>query len=448
MFSLGDLPGDLLTSIFEFVDEEDLPNIAVVNRSFNEAATPFLYRTISYDSKDRAKTPISTLNENRHLASHVQHFAIESLPSRHGRGHSLDAHHYDVRECVQILELCNGLRRFRVDSGCSTWQIRTFLPVLLRKALLQDVELLCASVITEQDDILTLTSLRNLRRIALKEPSWQLINKLPGWANSLRKSLRSVEITSSDCLNSEVLEDIIVHLPDLKELKIMSCFKINHDDILDMTKHTPLLENLNLTVWLNPGTNQSVNVGDIGHLRYLTLDMKNGSDKTHCTPYWKGFLTGIRKLGSRLRGLTLHPLRKVIIGVSFVKHIRRTHGSSLSLLELRNVVVSSKVLGAICSNLSQLEELALTINGSSIVRFAEAFALSSSLRIIRNIPDRTSQSQTTLNNHHVREIAKLAFSVTIIECQGRKWNIMRNVNKPKDFAILYAAKGTKGTRQI
>ena len=51
MISLGDLPGDVLSLIFDLVDEVDLPNIAIVNWSFNEAATPLLYRTVNYNSK-------------------------------------------------------------------------------------------------------------------------------------------------------------------------------------------------------------------------------------------------------------------------------------------------------------------------------------------------------------------------------------------------------------
>ena len=42
-----------------------------------------------------------------------------------------------------------------------------------------------------------LTSLRRLRRVALKEPSWQLINKLPEWM-ALNTSLSVLEITVSN----------------------------------------------------------------------------------------------------------------------------------------------------------------------------------------------------------------------------------------------------------
>ncbi len=57
-------------------------------------------------------------------------------------------------------------------------------------------------------------------------------------------------------------------------------------------------------------------------------------------------------------------------------------------------------------------------------QFAEAFARSTTLRSIRNITDRSDQSQTTLNNLHVRRIASTALSVTSIECQGRKWDVI------------------------
>jgi len=215
-----------------------------------------------------------------------------------------------------------------------------------------------------------------------------------------------------------------------------------------MTRHTQLLQKLCLSIWLDAGVLPNLCVKTLGSLEHLTLDMRNGLDKAQCTPLWKDLLTSTKDSGSKLTSVTLHPLRKVIVGVAFVKHIAKCHGSSLRVLELRNIVLSTKVLDVICARFSVLEEMEMMMHGSSMTRFAEAFASSSTLRYLRNITDRTAQSQSTLSNSHVREIASIAPNIRSIECQGRKWEIMRNLENPDDYAILYTARGFRGARRI
>ncbi len=48
MISIGSLHGDILSLIFEFVDEMDLSNVVLVNNAFHDAGTPLLYRTLSF----------------------------------------------------------------------------------------------------------------------------------------------------------------------------------------------------------------------------------------------------------------------------------------------------------------------------------------------------------------------------------------------------------------
>ena len=76
--------------------------------------------------------------------------------------------------------------------------MHSVLQVLSSKSSLQDIELSCEYTIPEQDGLDVLTSLRRLRRVALKEPSWQLINKLPEWMAALNTSLSVLEVTVSN----------------------------------------------------------------------------------------------------------------------------------------------------------------------------------------------------------------------------------------------------------
>jgi len=94
----------------------------------------------------------------------------------------------------------------------------------------------------------TLAKLGKIEKLSLDFGSWEVMDVLPRWAESIGKSLTTLTLYMSTELNNTVLEKALSHLPRLLGLHIIGCPNIDHVKVLKLISHTPLLESLAFTV--------------------------------------------------------------------------------------------------------------------------------------------------------------------------------------------------------
>lgn len=186
-----DIPLELLIVIFDFVlNPSHLAAFCLVNRAFNQFATPVLYRHIyifpwyKY-SKLKVFSLFRTLVESPHLAAYIQTLEIRDFPKEIFTVN----HSYLLGCCARAIRQCTNLRSctWTKDGSISS----ELLESLLNCQQLRELEINGNSA---EYDPLILTQFQSLRKISLIMPSVHVLNVLPLWIKASGPTLRNLRI--------------------------------------------------------------------------------------------------------------------------------------------------------------------------------------------------------------------------------------------------------------
>ncbi|GLB39748.1 hypothetical protein LshimejAT787_0702580 [Lyophyllum shimeji] len=430
MVSADSLNLDVLELIFAHLSGNDLPAVALVSKSFLAGVIPRLYRTLSFrihhaKRYSKASTSFATILAHPDLAVHVQHIDIRYAPIYHDRPHP-----DFIRECTRTLELCDNLKSFVYTPSAT----QAILPMLQGKDRLRDIRI-NARFSTSQSA--TLAKLGKIERLTLEYGTWEVMDVLPRWTESIGRSLTSLTLYMSTSLNSAVLETALSHLPRLLALHIIGCPNVDHAKVLKLISHTPLLESLALNITEAAQPPELPSSSSLGHLRHLALEARSGMTANPASPATLlSILTHVKSSFPTLTSAALKiPDFKPEASHAVIKKLLVNHAATLQKLFFVDSIVEMRSIMEICAKSHQLEMLSLPLPMKEIMTFGAAISESKSLRtIIDSDAHVTHGPQPSLNAETVQSMMHGVRTLNRIVSDRRVWTALALAA----FAILFA----------
>jgi hypothetical protein len=204
MVTADNLNLDVLELIFAHISGNDLVAVSSVSKSFLAGVIPRLYATVYFTAKHAKRyrpgagvgpivhsrknvfstsihqimSPFLTLHNHPDLAVHVRHIDIRCPPFI-AVGQVYPSF---LSEAADALRVCKNLTSF----VCGQKILPALLSSLAGKERLEDVHI-CAAFTTTQGEMLQ--KITTLRSLTLDNPSWNVVDSLPRWAQSLQRTL-------------------------------------------------------------------------------------------------------------------------------------------------------------------------------------------------------------------------------------------------------------------
>ncbi|KAG8779619.1 hypothetical protein FRC15_010042 [Serendipita sp. 397] len=203
MVSADNLPFDVLPLIFANVPgRKDLLSVALVSKSFNGAATPLIYGSITINVSvtkkltKRAQSPFQTLLDRKDLYKFPRKLTITAVPLDRGRV----SERFHIVLAMALPKLVN-LSSFVFDAHLTV----SFLPALLSNlatpSQLKELSLLADNLNPQQAKLLLHIGHRtkldrggSLQKLSLRSPSTCVLGVLPEWIERNRASMTSLSI--------------------------------------------------------------------------------------------------------------------------------------------------------------------------------------------------------------------------------------------------------------
>lgn len=425
MVSADNLNLDVLEEIFSYLPHgPTLASIALVSRSFLEAVVPRLYASISFHLRHakcypEATTPFGAILSRPDLATYVRNVEILEMPKSQ-KANKLIHNATFMRECTTALKLCHNLSSFKMTvSGAAIH----FFPCIIDKLRLEKLWLHANLTPMQSESLLSLPSLRSLE---LQAGSWSVADILPKWIQtSLHRSLRHLTLYMMTDLNEDVLESALQQLPELRGLHVIGCPKADHNCVLRVARHTPLLENLSIST---SEVNKIIGLppSELSCIRNLALDSRS--------PDTQEIISAVLQyLRVTYFPLTSFKLRvsqnKVVIPLDLIKNLVEVYGHSLQRLSFLDCDVQTKSISHICKNCPRLERLDVAIPMKELGSFGKALSHAKSLRTIVDVDHHVQHGpRTNLTSDNVEFFMNYAPNLKTIVDGNRVWTRQRTQN--------------------
>ncbi|KAF8153001.1 hypothetical protein B0H34DRAFT_754140 [Crassisporium funariophilum] len=437
MVSADNLNLDVLELIFAFLSGNDLASVASVSRSFLAGVIPRLYQTISYRMRHgkgygegQTMSPFASILAHRHLAVHVRNIELRTVPTIKSQCHPAF-----VRECAEAIRICKNLKLFK----CTVPNVLpTFLPSLKEKSHLEDLTV-HANLTSDQAKMLL--KLGNLQSLTVNFATWNVVDVLPSWTESLSGTLTSltlyvmlvffftkrhalIRLQMISELNEGVLKSVLTHLPGLTGLHIVGCTKVDHVVVLHLASHTPLLESLSLTT--SESTRELIfPPSPLRHLRNLAVDTRCSATPSPSPAILIAILAYLKFSSSVLLSFTMRlPERKAVVDETFITRLLENHAHSLRRLSFLDCGVSQKSITEICKACLHLERLDVAIPSKDLMMFASNLSKSTSLKTLmevdRHVEHGVRQSIGRIDAHYM---FSKCLSLRKIITNQRIWNV-------------------------
>ncbi|KAH7919397.1 hypothetical protein BV22DRAFT_1040932 [Leucogyrophana mollusca] len=421
MVSADNLNLDVLELIFAHLAGNDLVSISLVSRSFLAGVIPRLYETVFFRARHAKKytsalrSPFVTLRTHPDLAIHVRRIDIQSAPCvTIGQ-----IHPHFVAECADAVRSCKNLSAF----NCVPRILGPLLGLLQDKERLQKLRIYAALSTKQCEQLLEIKSLQS---ITLDFPSWNVVDNLPKWVESLRRNLTHLTLYMSQDLNETVLESTVVQLPKLLGLHVVGCSKISHVVILKTVLHTPLLEELSFTV-IEPCTG-TLPRSPLHRLRHLSIDVRSTIPTT--TPGTLcAILSVIRPFSPPLKSFSLRLSdRQLTLWDPVLQDLLTSFASSLTHLALMECSIDIEAIRRICVRCTELVRLEVAFPAKDIRTFTTALAQSPMLHTLIDIGDShaTHGPRVALTPDDVRFLLRTVPNLRKIVSDSRIWTGRRN----------------------
>ncbi|KAA1474532.1 hypothetical protein DENSPDRAFT_804260 [Dentipellis sp. KUC8613] len=381
MVSADNLNYDVLELIFLFLNGPDLASVSLVSRSFLAGVTPRLYQSlVFYQSQAkrfaRVQSPFAAAIAHPGLAIHVRNIDIRAVPNTRIHSKAQPSPQF-LRDATAAVTTASNLNSF-------TCTLANIVPVFLVPLQTHErLHTLRLNAYMTADQTAQLTKIKGLKNVMLENASWQVIDALPKWAQTLAPTLQSLTIYMSRDMNPIILQTTLPHIPKLRGLYVMGCPNIDHHDVLRATAHTPELESLGFST-ANGAKPFSPHLPALRQLKHLSVDSDaNGPLAGSTLPtLWASLFAYLRTWDTPLHSLSLQLSARLLLGDAFVQELVDDHGVSLRQLSLYNCSLSTGSIEAIAEGCPQLEKLVVPVPVRDYLAFNLALAASTSLQTL------------------------------------------------------------------
>ncbi|KAG1737575.1 uncharacterized protein EDB91DRAFT_1140778 [Suillus paluster] len=419
MVTANNLNLDVLELIFAYISGNDLVAVSSVSKSFLAGVIPRLYATVSFTAKHAKRyrsggimSPFLTLRNHPDLAVHVRHINIHCTPFIV----SGQVHSNFLSETADALRACKNLTSF----VCGSRILPALLGSLQGKERLEDIHIHAAFTTTQGEMLQKITTLRSL---TLDYPTWNVVDSLTRWAQSLQRTLMHLTIFMSQEVNGVFLEALLPLLPRLRGLHIVGCSKASHTAVIKAaTTHTPSLKELSFTIFENtpPPSLFCLPTIALPSLRHLAIDVRPTSDATALT---------MSSLFVPLTSLSTLVLkfadRQLPVWSSVVDAIAPPSAVTLPLkhLALMDCAVSIDTVKKISSRCKDLERLELPLPIKDIRAFTTAISGLKGLHTFTDVGDAHASHgpRASLTRDDARFMMRSCVNLKTIVSDGRKW---------------------------
>ncbi|KAI0753357.1 hypothetical protein C8Q80DRAFT_1217526 [Daedaleopsis nitida] len=419
------LPLDVLPLILEHLsDRRDLCTCAQLSRSFHDAATPLLYRTLDVrvvtDLKRQRPTvvhPSATILKKPEYAKYVRYVRETG---------TVGFHRPDlIKACRKSLGLCVNLEGFTWSDdspeGSNEHDFVAYLDILRDLPLR---ELVIHTFYGLSDDVwTTLQDFTKLSKVSI----WCMEGKpriLQGWSEKLGESLTHLELGRCSGVPASILIAVLSHLPRLRVLRLKGAPSAA---ILEILTFLPQLETLDTEYFGNAAFGRYDDV-PAATLKELTVR----TSSVHIQGFQQ-LWTWIRRLTPRpgLESFTLNAFStqgEALIPRGFLLDMAATHKDTLKHFTADSMQMTLKDVECLCTVFPALETLScstLFTHDEAGVRYEETVASAKNLREIRMVNNWMSNAHLgnqmymqAARNSMLREDSKLrliALGCTIYE---------------------------------
>lgn len=426
MVTADNLNLDVLELIFAFISGNDLVAISSVSKSFLAGVIPCLYATISFTAKHAKRyrpeggmiSPFLTLRNHPDLAVHVRHIDIHCAPFiAVGQ-----VHPKFLSETADALQICKNLTSF----VCGPRILPALLGSLQGKERLQDLHIYASLTTTQGEMLQKITTLRSL---TLDYPTWNVVDSLTRWAQSLQLTLSHLTIFMSQEVNGIFLEVLLPLLPRLRGLHVIGCPKASHTVVIKAaTTHTPLLKEFSFTVFENtpPPSLFCLPTITLPSLRHLAIDVRPTSDVTAVT--LSSLLVSLTSLSTLVLKFADHqlPIWSSVIDLIAPPSAVRV---PLKRLALMDCAVSIDIVGKLSSRCKELEVLEIPLPIKEIQAFTAAISSLKELHTLTDVGDAhaTHGPRATLARNDARYMMQACANLKTIVSDGRMWTGRPNI---------------------
>ncbi|KAI5891276.1 uncharacterized protein SCHCODRAFT_02628600 [Schizophyllum commune H4-8] len=426
MVSADNLNFDVLELIFAFLASKDLPNVALVSRSFNAAVLPQLYRVLPFRQfhakrHDVVMSPFAAVLAHPDLAIHVRQVDIQCIPL-YKTGYP---HPVFLRQCTQALALCTNLQTFR----CSIPSFPSFILSLEDKPRLTTLRMHGSLTTCQVERLLRINTLVSL---VVDTATWTILDALPRWAESMEDSLENLTIFMAPDLNEGVLRSTVLSLTRLRSLHVVGCQKIDHNALLNLTEHTPLLESLALTA-----TDSTCPLSTADHtlanLRHLAIDGRWHQSSSNMLTVLNTIMDHINAAAPTLTSFVLrfHERSKTQLTLPLLKPILDAHKNTLRTLSFIECTVGLDLVAHICNVCPIIQRLEIgfpAMDPLGQVAFTSMIARSFSIRVLVDLNSHNHGPQShklTLSPEGVKNFMSNVRNLRTIITDGRVWTGQR-----------------------
>lgn len=380
-----DIPLELLIVIFDFVlNPSHLAAFCLVNRAFNQFATPVLYRHIHIFpwykySKLKVFSLFRTLVESPHLAAYIQMLEIRDFPKEIFTVN----HSYLLGCCARAIRQCTNLRSctWTKDGSISS----ELLESLLNCQQLRELEINGNSA---EYDPLILTQFQSLRKISLIMPSVHVLNVLPLWIKASGPTLRNLRIIcrASTRVTDGLLESLSPDLVELEHLSIIGCPKVTHKGIgaLVSTNRSGLfamdLKHLSLSFDMSAFRTLCNRTQAFRRLHTVTLTVPADTSMFDWTRDVYDLLSSAPLEVFQLSSMCALSDRQM--ASDFWQKMVTSHGSRLKHISFHRIQANLATLHIICSQCPRLEQLFVVAERRDLETLASSFSLARNLRTL------------------------------------------------------------------
>ncbi|KAK7444507.1 hypothetical protein VKT23_015186 [Stygiomarasmius scandens] len=355
-------------------------------------------------------TAFQAILEHPELAVQVRCIEIRSLPANKYQTVFLS-------ECTRTIDMCTNLCSFK----CTVPVFPEILPHLLDKEHLNALRIPGKLNTSEAE---TLSRINGLDSLAIDQGSWNIIDVLPRWARSLNRNLQELILFMTDQVNEDVLESIVRHLPNLRNLHVIGCPQIDHTCILRLIKYLPSLESLSLSA---SDSTCPIDDGDrlpnLPKLRHIAFDTRYSKSRPPAVDALHLVLECLQDVAPCLSSFVIRLSdKKTVVDYDFLKKSLKQHRRTLREITFLDCSLGLKHITMICKNCTKLERLELPIPLKELNLFASALSRSSTLQSI--IDTQTSHgSYKSLTPQNVRYLMETVPSLREVVSDRRVWKV-------------------------
>lgn len=420
MVTADNLNLDVLELIFAFISGNDLVAVSSVSKSFLAGVIPCLYATVSFTAKHAKRyrpgggimSPFLTLRNHPDLAVHVRYLDIHCAPFiAVGQ-----VHPNFLSETADALQVCKNLTSF----VCEPRILPALLGSLQGKERLQNVHIYAALTTMQGEMLQKITTLRSL---TLDYPTWNVVDLLTRWAQSLQRTLSHLTIFMSQEVNGIFLEALLPLLPRLRGLHVIGCSKAPHTVVIKAaTTHTPSLKEFSFTIFENtpPPSLFCLPTITLPSLRHLAIDVRPTSDVTAVT--MSSLFVSLTSLSTLVLKFAD---RQLPVWSSVIDLIAppSTVTVPLKRLALIDCAVSIDMVGKLSSRCKDLEMLEIPLPIKDIRAFTTAISSLKELHTLTDVGDAHASHgpRATLARNDVRYMMQACGNLKTIVSDGRMW---------------------------